>query len=527
MKFRSCLTRRMAFPIFALFVSLGLALPAQPASAQRANDTIIIATEAEVPNLDPGQLVGLHSARPMRLIIETLVAPKPTTTELEPRLATSWSVSGNGLEWTFKLRPDVKFHDGTPFNARAVKYTLDRVLDPKHPASKWGTWSFVRGYLAPVKEVAVVDPLTVKFLLKFPNATFLTYLAMPNLGIISPAAQEKLKAGFATTPVGTGPYQFSGWQRGVKLTLTRNEKYWGPKGKTKTIIFRPIPEDQTRVAELLSGGVDVITNVVPDALDLLKKNPNTSVISQPGLTIWYVALNTKKKPFSDVRVRRALNYAVDRQAIVRDVLKNTGEAATQFVPPASWGYAPDARKYTYDLARAKALLAEAGYPNGFSTTFWVPDSGSGMQLPKEMATVIQANLASVGVKAKIEIFEWGSYFGKLRKERADMAAFSWFLKSEDPDIGLFPMINSVTSPFPNLAQYQNPDVDKLFLEGRAVSDIGKRKPIYQKIVKILNEDAPHLIVDHQVEIVGIRSNVKGLTVNPDGYSLGLETAYHQ
>ena len=121
MKFRSCLTRRMAFPIFALFVSLGLALPAQPASAQRANDTIIIATEAEVPNLDPGQLVGLHSARPMRLIIETLVAPKPTTTELEPRLATSWSVSGNGLEWTFKLRPDVKFHDGTPFNAQDRK----------------------------------------------------------------------------------------------------------------------------------------------------------------------------------------------------------------------------------------------------------------------------------------------------------------------------------------------------------------------------------------------------------------------
>ena len=527
MKFRSRLTRRMLFPIFSLFISIGLTLPAQPASAQRANDTIIIATEAEVPNLDPGQLVGLHSARPMRLIIETLVAPKPTTTELEPRLATSWSVSGNGLEWTFKLRPDVKFHDGTPFNAQAVKYTLDRVLDPKHPASKWGTWSFVRGYLAPVKEVVVVDPLTVKFVLKFPNATFLTYLAMPNLGIISPAAQEKLKSGFAATPVGTGPYQFSGWQRGVKLTLTRNEKYWGPKGKAKTIIFRPIPEDQTRVAELLSGGVDVITNVVPDALDLLKKNPSTSVIRQPGLTIWYVALNTKKKPFSDVRVRRALNYAVDRQAIVRDVLKNTGEAATQFVPPASWGYAPDARKYAYDPARAKALLAEAGYPNGFSTTFWVPDSGSGMQLPKEMATVIQANLASVGVKAKIEIFEWGSYFGKLRKERADMAAFSWFLKSEDPDIGLFPMINSVTSPFPNLAQYQNPEVDKLFLEGRAATDIAKRKPIYQKIVKILNEDAPHLIVDHQVEIVGIRSNVKGLTVNPDGYSLGLETAYHQ
>jgi peptide/nickel transport system substrate-binding protein len=517
--------KKFIFAVFAVLLSLPFMF--HTTYAQQANDTVIIATEAEVPNLDPGQLIGLHSARASRLIFENLVAPKPTTTEIVPQLATSWSVTSNGLEWTFKLRSGVKFHDGTPFNAQAVKYTIDRVMNRSHPANKWGKWSFIRGYLAPVKEVVAVDPLTVKFILKFPNATFLSYLAMPNLGIISPTAQKKLKKDFATRPVGTGLYQFGGWQRGVKLTLTRNESHWGRKGKAKTIIFRPIAEDQTRVAELLSGGVDVITNVIPDALALLKKNPNTSIIRQPGLTLWYVALNTKKKPFSDVRVRRALNYAIDRLSIVRDVLKNTGQPATQFVPPASWGYAPDARKYTYDPVRAKKLLSAAGYPNGFSTTFWVPNSGSGMQLPKEMATVIQANLAAVGVKVKIEIFEWGSYFGKLRKERANMAAFSWFLKSEDPDIGLFPMINSRTSPFPNLAQYQNPVVDKLFRQGRALTDTAKRKPIYQKIVKILNEDAPHIVVDHQVEIVGIRSNLKGLTVNPNGFSLGLETAYHQ
>ncbi len=512
--------------ILAVVFTLSAGAPS-PGMAQTTNDTIVVAMEAEIPNLDPGQALGLHSLRATRLIMEPLVAPRPTSTEVIPWLATSWSVSADGLEWTFKLRPNVKFHDGAVLNAEAVRYTFERVLNKNHPAYDLGRWSFIVGYLSSVSGVEAVDPLTVKFVLKQPNAAFLAYLSLPNAGIISPTAQQRLGKDFANQPVGTGPYRFSSWQRGVKLVLERNEEYWGTKGKPKSIVFRPIPEDVTRVAELLAGNADVIIPVLPDAIPQIERNKDTAIIRQRGLTFWFVAFNLSKKPFDNVKVRQALNYAIDKGAIVRDVLKNTGIVANQPLPTSSWGYSPDAARYTYNPMRARTLLAEAGYPDGFSATFWVPDSGSGMQLPKEMATVIQANLAAIGVQTKIEIFEWGSYLGRLTRDRPDMAALSWFIKSDDPDVGLFPIAFSRSVPLPNASRYSNPEVDRLLMEARSTPDRARRARSYKAVIKILNEEVPWILVDHQIEIVGIRSNIKGLTVNPNGFYIGVETAYKQ
>ncbi|MBI4277112.1 MAG: ABC transporter substrate-binding protein [Armatimonadetes bacterium] len=510
-----------------VLATLAVGLLAGAGLAQRADDTIVVAMEAEIPNLDPAQLLGLHSIRAIRLVTETLVAPKPTTTEIVPLLATSWTVSADGLQWTFKLRPNVRFHDGTPFTAEAVKYTFDRVIDKNHPAYGLGKWSFLVAYLAPLRTVEVVDSLTVRLHLKYPNSALLEYLALPNAGIISPTAQQKLGKDLASQPVGTGPYTFKAWQRGVKLTLERNDAYWGTKGKAKSIIFRGIPEDQTRVAELLAGNVDVIIPVHPDALAQVESNRNTALIRQRGLTFWYVALNIQKAPFNDVRIRQALNYAVNKEAIVRDVLKGTGIVATQPVPPSSWGFAPDAPSYPYNPQKARQLLAEAMYPNGFPATFWVPDSGSGMQLPKEMSTVIQANLAAVGIQAKIEIFEWGSYLGRLRGEKPDMAALSWFLKTDDPDVALYPVVHSQAVPLPNRSGYSNPEVDRLLLAARATADRAKRAEAYKQVIRIVNREIPWIAVDHQMEIVGVRRSVRGVTMNPNGFYLGVETAYHQ
>ena len=498
-----------------------------PGYAQRTDETIVVDHEAEVPNLDPAQSLGLHSLRVTRLVNETLVVPQPTTTEVMPWLATGWTVSPDGLQWTFTLRQNVRFQDGTPFDANAVKYTYDRVVDPNHPAHALGAWSFLRVYLAPIKSIEVVNPQTVRFHLKEPNSALLTYLSIPNAGVISPAAQQRWGKEFASHPVGTGPYTLKSWERGVRLILERNDEYWGAKGKAKTIVFRPVPEDQTRISDLLAGGADVILPVLPDAVSRIEHNPSTGIVRQRGLTFWYVALNLQKKPFDNVKVRRALNYAVNKEAIVRDVLKNTGVVATEPLLPSSWGYAPNAQVYPYDPAKAKALLHEAGYPAGFSATFWVPDSGSGMQLPKEMSTVIQANLAAIGVQAKIQVFEWGSYLGRLAKERPDMAALSWFLKSDDPDVALYPMLNTRGAPLPNVSHYSNPEVDRLLQEARATADRTKRATTYRKVVEIANSDAPWILIDHEVEIIGVRSNLVGLTVNPNGFYLGVESAYHR
>lgn len=501
---------------------LALALPPAPAGAQVPRDVVVIGMEAEPPGLDPGQALGLHTLRVTHEIFETLVTTPPDSTEVIPGLAESWQVSPDGLAWTFKLRKGVQFHDGTPLDAAAVKFTYDRIIDKAHPHYKSGKWSFIVGYLSSVKSIDVVDPVTVRLNLKYPTSSLLALLALPNCGIVSPTAFAGAPADFNFRPVGSGRYKFDTWDRGSRLVLTRNERYAGTKGLPKTLVYRGIPEANARVTELLTGGVDLILPIPPDFVERLDKAPGVTVHRKLGLTAWYVGLNVDKKPFTDRRVRQALNYAVNKEAIVRDILKGTGVVATGPLLPGTWAYEPNVKKYPYDPATARQLLAAAGYPDGFAVDFWVPESGSGMQAPVEMATVIQANLAAVGVKARLRTFEWGSYLGKLRSDAPAMFTFSWFLKSEDPDLSMYPLFFSKNTPLPNLSSYDNRDVDQLLLQARQVADRTKRAELYRRAQRLIVEDAPWIFVDHEVQVVATRANVKGFKLHPSGFDLRVE-----
>lgn len=289
-------------------------------------------------------------------------------------------------------------------------------------------------------------------------------------------------------------------------------------------MFRPFPEAQARVAALLSGDADVIIPVPPDSIEQIENSGDATVVKQPGLTSWYVSINLSQPPLDNVKVRQALNYAVDKQAIVKDVLKDTGTIAQGPIPASSWAFNPAVPKYEYDPERAKSLFAEAGLANGFSTVMWVPDSGSGMQEPKAMASVIQANLAAVGVNVELQVFEWGSCRGKLRQETPPLAALSWFLKSDDPDLSLYPLFFSQNVLLPNSPGYNNPQVDQLLEEARSTTDQDERVRLYHQILEIVTNDAPWIFVDHQLELVGIRSNVSSVTINPNGFDLRVETA---
>jgi peptide/nickel transport system substrate-binding protein len=322
--------------------------------------------------------------------------------------------------------------------------------------------------------------------------------------------------------VGSGRYRLESWDRGSRLVLRRNESYWGRKGKPAVLVYRWIAEPNARVTELLTGGVDMILPIPPDFVSRLEKTPQITVYRKTGLTSWYVGLNVDKKPFTDRRVRQALNYAVDKEAIVRDILKGTGIVSTGPLLPGTWAFEPNVKKYPHDVATAKRLLAEAGYPNGFAVDFWVPDSGSGMQAPVEMSTVIQANLAAAGVKASLKTFEWGSYLGKVRAEAPAMFALSWFLKSEDPDLSMYPLFFSKNSPLPNRSNYNNPEVDQLLVQARQVADRGKRAELYRRVQRLIVEDAPWIFVDHEVQVVATRANVKGFKLHPSGFDLRVE-----
>ena len=502
--------------------ALVIVLHATSISAQTPRDVLVVGMEAEPPGLDPGQALGIHTLRVTAEIFETLVATAPDSTDTVPGLAESWTTSADGLAWTFKLRKGVRFHDGTALDANAVKFTFDRIIDPSHPHAKSGKWTFVTGYLSSVKAVEVLDPQTVQLQLKYPTGSLLALLALPNCAIVSPTAFAKSPADFDAKPVGSGRYKVESWERGSRLVLRRNDDYWGSKGKPQTLVYRGLAEANARVAELLTGGVDLILPIPPDFVARLEKTSGVTVHKAPGLTVWYVGFNVEKKPFTDRRVRQAFSHAVNREAITRDILKGTGIPAIGPLLPGTWAFEPDVRKYPYDAAAARKLLAEAGYPNGLETDLWVPESGSGMQAPVEMATVIQANLAAVGVKAQLKTFEWGSYLGKVRAEAPALFALSWFLKSEDPDLSMYPLFYSKNQPLPNRSNYNNSEVDQLLVQARQTGDRARRVELYRRAQRVIVEDAPMVFVDHEVQVVATRAGVKGFRLHPSGFDLRVE-----
>jgi peptide/nickel transport system substrate-binding protein len=502
----------------------GMGGPVQ--AGPRAGSTIVVGMEAEPPNLDPQQYSGVHSMRVIRRMFEGLTRQKEESTQVEPGLAESWTISPDGLTYTFKLRRGIKFHDGTTFDANAVKFTFDRVLNQDHPANKWGKWSFVVGNTAMISSVAVVDPATVRFTLKYPHTPFLVRLADVSTTIVSPKAVMDKREGFASSPAGTGPYRFESWDRGNSIILRRNEDYWGTKGRSDRLIYRFIIEARARVTELLTGNVDLIVAVQPDAVAQIAANPRTAIHRQTGLHFWYLGLNVDKGALGDRRVRQAIAYALDKEAIVRDILKGTAVVAHGPVNPGTWAYEPNIRKYPHDLAKAKALLSEAGYPKGVDVRFWVPESGSGMQIPVDMGTIIQAQLARAGIRANITIIEWAAFLARLRTGEHEMFANSWLAGTDEPDLIFSFLLHSSMIPFPNRAHYRNRELDKLIEEARSTLDQRRRVELYRKAQRIVTEDVPYVFVDHDIQIVAAKRSVKGLKLHPS-YDLRVDAAYHE
>ncbi|WP_233711178.1 ABC transporter substrate-binding protein [Lederbergia citrisecunda] len=486
------------------------------------NNTIVIGLEAEPTSLDAHQLSDFNSSRTAMELYDQLVHFKDESTELEPGLAEKWDVSDNGLEYTFYLKKDVKFHDGTPFNADAVKFSIDRQIDPKHPFHDTGQYAYADFTFGSVDKVEVVDEYTVKITLKEMFAPFLGNMAMHAASIVSPTAVEKYGADFTKNPVGTGPYKFVKWNPGVEVILEKNEEYFKGAPSVDKLIFKPITEPQTRLAELESGSIDFIVNVPPDDLARLKDDSKLQVIEQAGMHVWWTALNTQREPFNNVKVRQAINYAINKEAIVEGILQGTGEVANSPVPPTVWGHNPNVKNYEHDPAKAKKLLAEAGYPDGFDVTYWVPESGSGMQQPEAMAAAIQADLAEIGVNVKIQTLEWGTYLDKVfvpaEENDMDMHQMSWMGDNGDPDNFLYILLSGKQWPTAgfNDAYYQNKKVDELLDKARVIKDKAERTKIYEEVQELVMEDAPWIVVDHEKQIVVANSRIKDFKLHPTG-----------
>lgn len=488
-----------------------------------SNSTIVVGLQAEPVTLDPAQMTDFNSTRGGREIFDSLVEFKDGSTELEPGLAESWEVSDDGLEYTFKLRQGVKFHDGTPFNADAVKFSIDRQIDPKHPYHDTGEFGYADFTFGMVKEVQVVDDYTVKIILKEPFGPFLSNMAMHAACIVSPEAVKEHGKDFSLNPVGTGPYKFVRWEPGVEIVLEANEDYWNGAPSVKKLVFRPIVEDQTRLTELEAGNIDFMVGILPDDLQSVKDNKGLQVIEQPGMHTWYLVLNCQQPPFNDVRVRQAVNYAINKKAIVDNILQGTGTLAKNILPPVIWSYTDDIQQYDYNPEKAKALLKEAGLTDGVvEIEFFVPESGSGMQQSVAMATAIQSDLEAVGIKTKIQTLEWGSYLDKVfapsAKEDLILHEMSWMGDNGDPDNFLYILQSGKQWPPQgfNEAFYKNDKVDQLLDQARKISDQKEREKLYVEAQKLIAADAPLVVIDHETQIVAMKKNIKGFTLHPTG-----------
>ena len=500
-----------------LLAATALAL-VSPAMAQTPPNILVVGQIAEPASLDPHVSTAANDFRIAVNIYDGLVRNKPGTLEIEPALATDWTISENGLEYTFNLREGVAFHDGTPFNAEAVKFNFDRMLDENHPFAATGPFPLAFFFSA-VEGVEVVDDLTVKFTLNEPFAPFMSNLASPTGLIVSPAAVEASGADYGRNPVGTGAFKFEEWQSNTSVVASRNEDYWDGAPALEAVIFRPITDANTRVAEMLSGGIDVLLETPPDNVAQFRDDANYSVVEAVGPHVWYVMLNAKEGPFADVRVRQAVNYAVNKESLVNDVLQGTAEVSAGPIPPAfNWAYNEEVTPYPYDPEKAKALLAEAG-AEGATLTFLVTEGGSGMLDPVPMGTAIQADLAAVGLNVEIQTYEWNTFLSEVNpglEGKADMAEMAWM--TSDPDT--LPFLTLRTAAFPaeggfNSSYYSNPEVDALLDQARVSTNPEERGDLYRQVQTITHEDAPWLFVANWKQNAVVTSAVGDFELQPD------------
>lgn len=467
-------------------------------------------------------------------VYNRLVEFKRGSTEIEPALAESWDISEDGLTYTFHLRKGVKFHtskDFTPsrdFNADDVVFSFNRQLDDNHPyhnVSK-ASYPYFKAMKFPtlLKSVEKVDDNTVKFTLTKRDATFLSSLGMDFTSIYSAEYADKLlKAGtpevLDTTPIGTGPFVFTGYVLDQASRYVAHKDYWKGKADFDRLIFEIVPDATTRYAKLQAGQCDLID--FPNATDIekMKKDPKVNLLANPGLNVAYVAFNTEKAPFDNVKVRQALNLAVDKKAIIDVVYQGAGVAARSPLPPTIWGYDAQLPESEHNIEKAKQLLAEAGYPNGFETELWVqPVVRASNPNPRRMSEIIQADWAKIGVKAKLVTYEWGDYIKRTKAGELTAGTYGWSGDNGDPDNFLSPLFGSENIGNSNYARFNSPELDAILDKALGLTDKAERTKLYEQAQVLINDQAPWINVAHSINFAPTSKRVQDYKQSPFGYT---------
>lgn len=518
---RKAITVKRLLAIFLVLAGLGLA------SAQSASQTLVVGLSKLPRTLDSGDANDSSSIAVTRQIVQNLVWFKPGTATLEPGLATSWSGNSDSTEWTFHLRTGVTFQDGTPFNAQAVKFDLDRWNDASNPyhfgseGKAYVGWrNLFGGFLgqgSALKDVKVIDDSTVQLDLTRSVAFLPAMMAAGYFGFDSPTAVKKDGVNYGTPSVGsvgTGPFEFVQWVEGSKVVLKANQHYWGPQPKVEQLVFEGIPDATARLAQLKAGALDIAMNLSPSDLKNMENDPNLNVVySKAGMNVSYLAMHQANSPFDKQKVREAVAYAIDKQGMLKAFYAGLGATAKDVLPPALWGHA-DVQAYPYNPEKAKQLLAEAGYPNGFKTQLWYRNTASNLfPDPQGIAETIATYLADVGIQADIKTEDWSSYLKDYLAGRFPMYLLGWNADFADPDNFIYTFFGPMAV---KRYGWNDPQVVAMATKARELPTQEDRAKLYAQILTVVHQQVPMIPLIHATNIDAVRKGVTGFVPNPLG-----------
>lgn len=517
-----------------LAAACATALLAGSGAAYAQSKPLAFCSEGSPENFGPMTATsGTSNTAAATPIYNRLIEFDRGSTDLVPGLAESYDISPDGMVYTLKLRKGVKFHTTSyfkptrDFNADDVLFTINRQFDKSHPYNpvNGGKYEYFNslGMGDALSKVEKVDDHTIRLTIKEPLSPFATNLAMDFMSIYSAEYADKLMAAktpekIDLEPIGTGAFQFVAYQKDAVIRYRANADYWKPKTPVTDLIFAITPDAAVRFAKLKANECQVMALPAPADIAAMKADANLFLAEREGLNVGYLAYNVEKKPLDDVRVRKALNMAVNKGAIIQAIYLGAGKAAKNPMPPTIWGYNDAVQDDPYDPAAAKKLLADAGFANGFETDIWaMPVSRPYNPGARRMAEMIQADWEKIGVKAKIVTFDWGEYLKRGRAGEHQTYLLGWTGDTGDPDNFLFELLGCAAAKAGgNRARWCNQDFEALVQKARKTGVKAERTALYEQAQVIFKKEAPWLTVAHSVAYVPMRKGVEGFKMDPLG-----------
>ena len=503
-------------------------------TAPLAAKTLVYCSEGSPENFNPMLNTTGTTFDANRPIYNRLIEFKHGSTDLEPGLAESWDVSPDGKTFTFHLRHGVKWHSNATFkpsrdfDADDVLFSFNRQGKEDSPFHKvsGGSYDYYgdMGFAKLITVLDKVDDYTVKFTLAEPQTPFLADLAMDFATIQSAEyADTLMKAGkpeqIDQIPIGTGPFEFVAYQRDATIRYRRFDQFWGPKAKLDALVFSINKDPAVRLAKLRANECQVMAYPSPADLPGIRADTHLTLMQQPGLNIGYLAFNNMKPPFTDKRVRQAINMAIDKKAILDAVYQGSGQPAKNLIPRTMWSYDDKIVDYPFDPAAAKKLLADAGFPNGFETELWaMPVQRPYNPDARRIGELMQADLMKVGIRARIVSYEWGEYRKRVQAGEHAMAELGWTGDNGDPD-NFFTPLASCAAARPgggSAAKWCDKDFDALIQKAATLPQQADRAALYTQAQVIMHEEAPFFLIAHSITFQPLRKEVVGYTMSPLG-----------